>query len=71
MACAWTHNQSWKRKLGACPKLPKGNTGFCVETCSGDYSCPGGMKCCRNDCGRVCKPSVFRNSNSDSHMKHG
>uniref|UniRef100_A0A671LTR0 WAP domain-containing protein n=1 Tax=Sinocyclocheilus anshuiensis TaxID=1608454 RepID=A0A671LTR0_9TELE len=27
--------------------------------CSSDKDCPGGLKCCRFDCGPVCVPPVF------------
>ncbi|XP_041519752.1 WAP four-disulfide core domain protein 18-like [Microtus oregoni] len=46
------------QKPGTCPKVPPNTVGACVESCSGDDSCPGKMKCCSNGCGHVCKPPV-------------
>ncbi|XP_036195763.1 WAP four-disulfide core domain protein 18-like [Myotis myotis] len=43
---------------GLCPKRPKDAMGHCAELCSGDESCPRGMKCCSNGCGHVCKRAI-------------
>uniref|UniRef100_A0A8C6FM90 WAP domain-containing protein n=1 Tax=Moschus moschiferus TaxID=68415 RepID=A0A8C6FM90_MOSMO len=54
---------AWAQKSprsGFCPEVPKGTLGTCAEMCSGDDSCPKGMKCCSNGCGHVCKTAVFR-----------
>lgn len=45
---------------GKCPEVPKGTVGICAEMCSGDDSCPKGMKCCSNGCGHVCQYAVFK-----------
>ncbi|XP_040605285.1 WAP four-disulfide core domain protein 18-like isoform X2 [Mesocricetus auratus] len=58
MPCALSSTKGLQRP-GACPKLPPNTFGICVERCSGDDSCPEGMKCCSNGCGHVCKPAVF------------
>ncbi|XP_038615648.1 WAP four-disulfide core domain protein 3-like [Tachyglossus aculeatus] len=43
---------------GACPFLPPGTKGLCVQACNGDDSCPPGKKCCGNGCGQVCMAAV-------------
>ncbi|KAK1331298.1 hypothetical protein QTO34_009250 [Cnephaeus nilssonii] len=45
-------------KTWSLPQVPKGTFGICVERCSGDASCPKGMKCCSNGCGHVCKAAL-------------
>ncbi|KFO22358.1 Extracellular peptidase inhibitor [Fukomys damarensis] len=49
-----------QQKPGDCPEVPRGQFGICAEACSGDQSCPGEQKCCRNGCGHVCKSPVFK-----------
>nr|XP_040125053.1 protein Wfdc21-like [Ictidomys tridecemlineatus] len=44
---------------GKCPSVPEGEVGTCAELCSGDDSCPRGMKCCSNGCGHTCQKAVF------------
>ncbi|XP_077993486.1 uncharacterized protein LOC144447374 isoform X2 [Glandiceps talaboti] len=50
-----------KTKKGVCPLLK--DDGMCENMCEYDDSCPGDLKCCSNDCGRVCHapadPGVF------------
>ncbi|XP_031210202.1 WAP four-disulfide core domain protein 18-like [Mastomys coucha] len=58
IASALSNSKTFE-KPGACPQLPPGTFGICVERCSGDGSCSGKMKCCSNGCGHVCKPPVF------------
>ncbi|XP_042111334.1 WAP four-disulfide core domain protein 18-like [Ovis aries] len=60
-----------RQELGFCPEVPKGTLGMCVELCSGDDSCPEGMKCCSNGCGHVCKTAVFRKVGSGGRGKAG
>uniref|UniRef100_G1Q5A6 WAP domain-containing protein n=1 Tax=Myotis lucifugus TaxID=59463 RepID=G1Q5A6_MYOLU len=57
MAFAQRRNGGESRP-GLCPNLAKGTLGLCAEWCTGDESCPTGMKCCSNGCGHVCKPAV-------------
>jgi len=42
----------------ACPTLPPGTSGACVEECSSDSSCTSGKKCCSNGCGHTCQTPV-------------
>ncbi|XP_025136891.1 WAP four-disulfide core domain protein 18 [Bubalus bubalis] len=60
-----------QQELGFCPEVPEGTVGICVEMCSGDDSCPEGMKCCSNGCGHVCKAAVFRKVGSGGLGKAG
>ncbi|CAI9162599.1 unnamed protein product [Rangifer tarandus platyrhynchus] len=68
---AWAQKSPGKgqQRPGFCPELPKGTVGICVERCSGDYSCPEGMKCCSNGCGHVCKAAVFNKIGSGGRAK--
>ncbi|KAM5140794.1 uncharacterized protein ACMZJ9_014643 [Mantella aurantiaca] len=62
------------RKPGDCPNVSEGGeehsqcTEICVDkdncttiTCDSDSQCQGSLKCCRNICGTVCVPPVFKN----------
>uniref|UniRef100_A0A8B9XD82 WAP domain-containing protein n=1 Tax=Bos mutus grunniens TaxID=30521 RepID=A0A8B9XD82_BOSMU len=51
---------SGRQRPGFCPEVPRGILGACVEMCSGDDSCPRGMKCCSHGCGHSCTTPVFR-----------
>ncbi|KAB0367338.1 hypothetical protein FD755_020662 [Muntiacus reevesi] len=68
---AWAQKSPGKgrQRPGFCPELPKGTVGICVERCSGDDSCPKGMKCCSNGCGHVCKAAVFKKVGSGGRAK--
>ncbi|OWK14512.1 hypothetical protein Celaphus_00000681 [Cervus elaphus hippelaphus] len=68
---AWAQKSPGKgrQRPGFCPELPKGTVGICVERCSGDDSCPVGMKCCSNGCGHVCKGAVFKKVGSGGRVK--
>uniref|UniRef100_A0A7N5JN51 WAP domain-containing protein n=1 Tax=Ailuropoda melanoleuca TaxID=9646 RepID=A0A7N5JN51_AILME len=56
LACAW--RPPFRERPRGCPEVPKEVLGFCAEMCSGDQSCPRGMKCCSNGCGHVCQYAV-------------
>ncbi|XP_043336756.1 WAP four-disulfide core domain protein 18-like isoform X1 [Cervus canadensis] len=62
---------SGRQRPGFCPELPKGTIGTCVELCSGDDSCPKGMKCCSHGCGHSCTTPVFRKGGSGGRGKVG
>ncbi|XP_059526462.1 WAP four-disulfide core domain protein 18-like isoform X2 [Myotis daubentonii] len=65
MAFAQGRSNGGGDRPGLCPKLPKDAIGLCAEFCSGDESCPSGMKCCSNGCGHVCKPAIHVNAVDD------
>uniref|UniRef100_A0A8C6EWS0 WAP domain-containing protein n=1 Tax=Marmota marmota marmota TaxID=9994 RepID=A0A8C6EWS0_MARMA len=56
---------------GECPEVPEGVYGLCVERCTGDGSCPRGMKCCSNGCGHTCQDAVFKVSINQSRASCG
>uniref|UniRef100_G3UDN6 WAP domain-containing protein n=1 Tax=Loxodonta africana TaxID=9785 RepID=G3UDN6_LOXAF len=56
--CAKRPPSRGRERPGVCPEVPKDVLGACIELCSGDESCPKGMKCCSNGCGHVCKTPV-------------
>uniref|UniRef100_G1QDK8 WAP domain-containing protein n=1 Tax=Myotis lucifugus TaxID=59463 RepID=G1QDK8_MYOLU len=58
MAFAQKRPPGGGNRPGVCPKVPKDTAGICAEMCSGDYSCPRGMKCCSNGCGHDCRPAI-------------
>ncbi|XP_003587429.1 PREDICTED: WAP four-disulfide core domain protein 18-like [Bison bison bison] len=60
-----------RQRPGFCPEVPRGILGACVEMCSGDDSCPRGMKCCSHGCGHSCTTPVFRKGGSGGHGKVG
>ncbi|XP_048643821.1 WAP four-disulfide core domain protein 18-like [Marmota marmota marmota] len=61
MVCARTYFPSQElQHYGECPEVPEGVYGLCVERCTGDGSCPRGMKCCSNGCGHTCQDAVFK-----------
>ncbi|KAM9208877.1 WAP four-disulfide core domain protein 18-like [Dugong dugon] len=64
MACAIRPPIRGRGRPGVCPEVPKNVFGTCAEECSGDESCPPGMKCCSNGCGHVCQFPVIRVINS-------
>ncbi|CAI9162600.1 unnamed protein product [Rangifer tarandus platyrhynchus] len=70
---AWAQKSPGKgrQRPGFCPELPRGTIGTCVELCSGDDSCPRGMKCCSHGCGHSCTTPVFRKGGSGGHGKVG
>ncbi|XP_053408337.1 kielin/chordin-like protein isoform X2 [Mercenaria mercenaria] len=43
---------------GRCPKPVGGVVGICVDSCSSDYDCPTGEKCCSNGCGQTCMKPI-------------
>ena len=51
--------------------MPKDSPGICLHGCSGDDSCPKGMKCCSNGCGYVCKKPVFKVSTNQPRVGQG
>ncbi|XP_016066156.1 PREDICTED: WAP four-disulfide core domain protein 18-like [Miniopterus natalensis] len=59
------------QRPGFCPEVPKGTFGICIESCSGDGSCPKGMKCCSNGCGHVCKTALRVKGGSGGHVEDG
>ena len=62
---------SGQQRPGFCPKVPKDSPGICLHGCSGDDSCPKGMKCCSNGCGYVCKKPVFKVSTNQPRVGQG
>uniref|UniRef100_M3YU76 WAP domain-containing protein n=1 Tax=Mustela putorius furo TaxID=9669 RepID=M3YU76_MUSPF len=58
LTCAWRPPFRGQERASVCPEVPEGVFGICAEMCSGDQSCPRGMKCCSNGCGHVCKYPV-------------
>ncbi|XP_036194686.1 WAP four-disulfide core domain protein 18-like [Myotis myotis] len=50
--------QARENRPGLCPKVPEDAFGLCAESCSGDESCPSGMKCCSNGCGHDCQTAI-------------
>nr|XP_040126458.1 WAP four-disulfide core domain protein 18-like [Ictidomys tridecemlineatus] len=61
MVCARNYFPSQElQDYGECPELPEGTYATCAEMCSGDDSCPMGMKCCSNGCGHTCQKAVFK-----------
>ncbi|ELK33134.1 Extracellular peptidase inhibitor [Myotis davidii] len=71
MACAQKHPHKGGNRPGHCPNVPKGTVGICAEMCSGDDSCPRGMKCCSNGCGHVCKGAIHVVSINSSRADMG
>uniref|UniRef100_A0A452R1F6 WAP domain-containing protein n=1 Tax=Ursus americanus TaxID=9643 RepID=A0A452R1F6_URSAM len=69
LACAW--RPPFRERPGVCPEVPKGVFGICAEMCSGDQSCPRGMKCCSNGCGHVCQYAVPPVSMNQSRAVQG
>ncbi|XP_040079862.1 WAP four-disulfide core domain protein 18-like [Oryx dammah] len=69
----WAHKSPVKGRQtpGFCPEVPKGTPGACAEMCSGDDSCPRGMKCCSNGRGHSCTTPVFQKGRSGGHGKVG
>ena len=62
---------SGKQRPGFCPEVPKDSPGICLNGCSGDDSCPKGMKCCSNGCGYICKKPVFKVSTNQPRAGQG
>jgi len=52
---------------GQCPLLGPGTIGSCIETCTGDSSCPSGQKCCSNGCGHTCQASMNSGGGGSVH----
>ncbi|XP_054565139.1 WAP four-disulfide core domain protein 18-like [Eptesicus fuscus] len=71
MACARTPLLQEQQRPGICPQVPKGTLGVCAEICSGDASCPKGMKCCSNGCGHVCKAALPEKGSFGGQVKDG
>ncbi|XP_045368249.1 WAP four-disulfide core domain protein 18 [Camelus bactrianus] len=71
VACAQRPPLRGRQRPGVCPEVPKGMAGICAEMCSGDESCPKGMKCCSNGCGHVCKLPVPKKGGSGDYVKGG
>ncbi|CAI9162598.1 unnamed protein product [Rangifer tarandus platyrhynchus] len=71
VACAQRSPIKGKQRPGFCPEVPKDSPGICLNGCSGDDSCPKGMKCCSNGCGYICKKPVFKKGDSGGHGKAG
>ena len=62
---------SGRQRPGFCPEVPKDSPGICLHGCSGDDSCPKGMKCCSNGCGYICKKPVFKVSTNQPRAGQG
>ncbi|CAF0832225.1 unnamed protein product [Brachionus calyciflorus] len=45
-------------KDGSCPLDIKSNYAGCTDFCLTDDQCPGNLKCCASDCGKVCVAAV-------------
>ena len=56
--CVLTHMLLFffTEKPGTCPAVRDDGFGICLHNCDDDSDCPGGEKCCKNECGgKVCK----------------
>uniref|UniRef100_A0A8C4M0I2 WAP domain-containing protein n=1 Tax=Equus asinus TaxID=9793 RepID=A0A8C4M0I2_EQUAS len=72
LACTWRQPFIREERSGVCPKMPKVlASGMCLQCCFKYESCPEGMKCCPNACGRVGKYPVLKVRISQLRLSKG